>query len=110
MNSLPSSFERENLGQFLLENLQNITDKLDQIVTDSDRIILDNLLQETQILLEQVKYNSKTYQARADIFCQIDELWFQVWEQYREHLTCAMSINAYSSQKLENLEPDHKEK
>jgi hypothetical protein len=28
----------------------------------------------------------------------------------REHLTCAMSINAYSSQKLENLEPDHKEK
>jgi hypothetical protein len=27
-----------------------------------------------------------------------------------EHLTCAMSINAYSSQKLENLEPDHKEK
>ncbi len=37
MNSLPSSVERENLGQFLLENLQNITDKLDQIVTDSDR-------------------------------------------------------------------------
>ena len=27
-----------------------------------------------------------------------------------EHLTYAMSINAYSSQKLENLEPDHKEK
>jgi hypothetical protein len=83
MNSLPSSVERENLGQFLLENLQNITDKLDQIVTDSDRIILDNLLQETQILLEQVKDNSKTYQARADIFYQIDELWFQVWEQYK---------------------------
>ena len=83
MNSLPSSVERENLGQFLLENLQNITDKLDQIVTDSDRIILDNLLQETKILLEQVKDNSKTYQARADIFCQIDELWFQVWEQYK---------------------------
>ena len=83
MNSLQTSVERENLGQFLLENLQDITDKLDQIVTDSDRIILDNLLQETQILLEQVKDNSKTYQARADIFCQIDELWFQVWEQYK---------------------------
>jgi len=83
MNSLQTSVERENLGQFLLENLQDITDKLDQIVTDSDRIILDNLLQETQILLEQVKDNSKTYQARADIFCQIDELWFQVWKQYK---------------------------
>ncbi|MCZ8119188.1 MAG: hypothetical protein O9295_14295 [Microcystis sp. LE18-22.4A] len=83
MNSLPSSVERENLGQFLLENLQDITDKLNQIINDSDRIILDNLLQETQILLEQVKDNSKTYQARADIFCQIDELWFQVWEQYK---------------------------
>ena len=83
MNSLPSSVERENLGQILLENLQEITDKLDKIVTDSDRIILDNLLQETQILVEQVKDNSKTYQARADIFCQIDELWFQVWEQYK---------------------------
>ena len=87
MNSLPSSVERENLGQFLLENLQNITDKLDQIVTDSDRIILDNLLQETQILVEQVKDNSKTYQARADIFCQIDELWFQVWEQYKNEVS-----------------------
>ena len=83
MNSLQTSVERENLGQFLLENLQNITDKLDQIVTDSDRIILDNLLQETKILVEQVKDNSKTYQARADIFYQIDELWFQVWEQYK---------------------------
>jgi len=87
MNSLPSSVERENLGQFLLENLQDITDKLDQIVTDSDRIILDNLLQETQILVEQVKDNSKTYQARADIFCQIDELWFQVWEQYKNEVS-----------------------
>ncbi|WP_223210696.1 hypothetical protein, partial [Microcystis aeruginosa] len=82
--SLPSSVERENLGQFLLENLQNITDKLDQIVTDSDRIILDNLLQETKILFEQVKDNSKTYQARADIFYQINKLWFQVWKQYRD--------------------------
>jgi hypothetical protein len=87
MNSLPSSVERENLGQFLLENLQNITDKLDQIVTDSDRIILDNLLQETQILLEQVKDNSKTYQARADIFCQINQLWFQVWKQYKNEIS-----------------------
>ncbi|GCL54295.1 hypothetical protein NIES3806_16340 [Microcystis aeruginosa NIES-3806] len=84
MNSLPSSVERENLGQFLLENLQNITDKLDQIVTDSDRIILDNLLQETKILVEQVKDNSKTYQARADIFYQINKLWLQVWKQYRD--------------------------
>ena len=84
MNSLQTLVERENLGQFLLENLQNITDKLDQIVTDSDRIILDNLLQETKILFEQVKDNSKPYQARADIFYQINKLWFQVWKQYRD--------------------------
>jgi hypothetical protein len=37
---------------------------------------------------------------------QLCHLPFAIWE----HLTCAMSINAYSSQKLENLEPDHKEK
>jgi hypothetical protein len=87
MNSLPSSVERENLGQFLLENLQDITDKLNQIVSDSDRIILDNLLQETKILFEQVKDNSKTYQARADIFCQINQLWFQVWKQYKNEFS-----------------------
>jgi hypothetical protein len=97
MNSLPSSFERENLGQFLLENLQDITDKLDQIVTDSDRIILDNLLQETQILLEQVKDNSKTYQARADIFCQINQLWFQVWKQYKNEVS-ALELIQYIDQ------------
>jgi hypothetical protein len=84
MNSLPSSVERENLGQILLENLQEITDKLAQIVTDFDQIILDNLLQETKILLDRVKDNSKTYQARADIFVQINQLWFQVWKQYRD--------------------------
>jgi hypothetical protein len=84
MNSLPSSVERENLGQILLENLQEITDKLDKIVTDSDRIILDNLLQETKILLDRVKDNSKTYQARADIFGQINQLWLQVCKQYRD--------------------------
>jgi hypothetical protein len=84
MNSLPSSVERENLGQILLENLQDITDKLAQIANDSDRIILDNLLQETKILLDRVKYNSKTYQARADIFGRINQLWFQVWKQYRD--------------------------
>ena len=87
MNSLQTLVERENLGQFLLENLQDITDKLAQIVTDSDRIILDNLLQETQILFEQVKDNSKTYQARADIFCQINQLWFQVWKQYKNEIS-----------------------
>jgi hypothetical protein len=87
MNSLPSSVERENLGQFLLENLQNITDKLAQIVIDSDRIILDNLLQETKILVEQVKDNSKTYQARADIFYQINKLWLQVWKQYKNEIS-----------------------
>jgi hypothetical protein len=92
MNSLPSSVERENLGQFLLENLQNITDKLDQIVTDSDRIILDNLLQETKILFEQVKDKSKTYQARADIFCQINQLWFQVWKQYKNEISAVNLI------------------
>jgi len=84
MNSLPSSVERENLGQILLENLQDITDKLAQIVTDFDQIILDNLLQETKILLDRVKDNSKTYQARADIFGRINQLWFQVWKQYRD--------------------------
>ena len=84
MNSLQTLVERENLGQFLLENLQDITDKLNQIVTDSDRIILDNLLQETKILLDRVKYNSKTYQARADIFGQINQLWLQVCKQYRD--------------------------
>jgi len=29
---------------------------------------------------------------------------------FREHLTCATSINAYVSQKLENIELDQKEK
>ncbi|WP_260441206.1 MULTISPECIES: hypothetical protein [Microcystis] len=40
-------------------------------------------LQETKILVEQVKDHSKTYQARADIFGRINQLWFQVWEQYK---------------------------
>ncbi|NCQ95753.1 MAG: hypothetical protein GPJ13_17935 [Microcystis aeruginosa W11-06] len=97
MNSRQTSVERENLGQILLENLQEITDKLAQIVTDSDRIILDNLLQETKILFEQVKDNSKTYQARADIFWRINQLWFQVWKQYKNEVS-ALELIQYIDQ------------
>ncbi|CCI15694.1 conserved hypothetical protein [Microcystis aeruginosa PCC 9806] len=97
MNSLQTSVEQENLEQFLLENLQDITDKLAQIVTDSDRIILDNLLQETKILFEQVKDNSKTYQARADVFWQINQLWFQVWKQYKNEVS-ALELIQYIDQ------------
>ncbi|MDB9409210.1 hypothetical protein PN434_11870 [Microcystis aeruginosa CS-558/01A06] len=46
-------------------------------------MILPRYLQETKILVEQVKDHSKTYQARADIFGRINQLWFQVWEQYK---------------------------
>ncbi len=74
-----------------------ITDKLDQIVTDSDRIILDNLLQETKILLVRVMDNSKTYQARADIFGRINQLWFQVWEQYKNEFS-ALELIQYIDQ------------
>lgn len=84
MNSLETSIDQENLGQVLLKNLQDITDKLNQAATDSDKIILDNLLQETKTLLDQVKDESKTYQARADIFWRINKLWLQVWKQYKQ--------------------------
>jgi hypothetical protein len=105
MNSLPSSVERENLGQILLENLQEITDKLDKIVTDSDRIILDNLLQETKILLDRVKYNSKTYQARADIFGQINQLWLQVCKQYRDEDSALELIRIGKARNNHNAKP-----
>jgi hypothetical protein len=84
MNNLQSSVDEENLGQVLLKNLQDIKDKLAQIVTVSDRIILDNLLQETKILLDQVTDNSKTYQERYEILAKINELWFQVWKKYKQ--------------------------
>ena len=105
MNSLPSSVERENLGQILLENLQEITDKPDKIVTDSDRIILDNLLQETKILLDRVKYNSKTYQARADIFGQINQLWLQVCKQYRDEDSALELIRIGKARNNHNAKP-----
>jgi hypothetical protein len=46
-----------------------------------------------------VSFSHQNIKSKSD-HCQVK------WE----HLTCAMSINAYSRQKLENLELDHKEK
>jgi hypothetical protein len=84
MNNQQIPANKGDLGQALSKNLQYITDNFDRVLTSSNQIILDNLIQETKNLVNQITDNSQTYQEIADILGRIHQLWFQIWKQYRD--------------------------
>lgn len=72
------------LSQVVLEDIQHLKKHLDDILLNSDKNLIENLISETEFLLEQVKSNSKTYQEKYDTFNQITDSWFNVWRHYRD--------------------------
>lgn len=71
-------------SQAVLEELQYLKQHFDSVLISSDQILIENLIQETELLLEQVKDDSKTYQEKYEILNQLTESWFNVWEQYKD--------------------------
>lgn len=70
------------LGQMVLRDVQSLRDHLNQIFTGSKQSLIENLIQETEFLLDQTTDGSKTYQEKHDIFNQITNSWLDVWSHY----------------------------
>jgi hypothetical protein len=83
MNHIQIKEVDSTLGQVLLEDIQYLKQHLDDTLASSDQTLIKNLIEETEIFLEDVKDASKTYQERYDIFNQLNQSWFEVWNHYK---------------------------
>ena len=72
------------LSQAVLEDIQHLKQHLDNTLASSDLTLIRNLVKETELLLEQAKDHSKTYQERYCVFSQLTESWFNAWKHYKD--------------------------
>jgi hypothetical protein len=83
MNNIQIKVIDSTFNQVVLENIQYLKQHLDDILTSSDQTIIKNLIEETELVLQQAKDDSKTYQERYHVFDQLTQSWFGVWQQYK---------------------------
>lgn len=84
MNSIQMQGVNSTLSQVVLEDISYLKQHLDDILVNSDQTLIENLIEETEFLLEQAKNSSKTYQEKYDIFNQLTNSWFDVWRHYKD--------------------------
>lgn len=83
MNNIQIRGIDSTLSQIVLEDIQYLKQHLDDILTSSDQTIIENLIEETEFLLQQAKDDSKTYQEKYDTFNQLTQSWLDVWHHYK---------------------------
>lgn len=83
MNNIQIKGIDSTLSQIVLEDIQELKQHLNDILKSSDQTIIENLIEETEFLLQQAKDESKTYQERYDVFNQLTQSWFDVWHHYK---------------------------
>ncbi|HEY9631348.1 MAG TPA: hypothetical protein V6C84_29000 [Coleofasciculaceae cyanobacterium] len=71
------------LCQVVLEDIQYLKQHLDDTLVSSDQTLIKNLIEETESLVEDAKNVLKTYQERYEIFHQLSQSWFKVWNHYK---------------------------
>lgn len=91
MNNIQVKGVDSTLGQVVLEDIQYLKQHLDDILVNSDQTLIENLIEETEFLLEQSKSNSKTYQEKYNTFDQLTNSWFKAWKHYK-HISEAINL------------------
>lgn len=86
MNNIQIKEIDSTLSQVVLEDIQRLKQHLNDILAISDRVLIGNLIEETEFFLEQAKDTSKNYQEKYDIFHQLTQSWFDVWNHYKNTL------------------------
>jgi hypothetical protein len=91
-----------NPSQVVLDDIQYLKKNLNEILVNSHQSLVENLIKETEHLIEQTKDESKTYYEKYLLFGQVNELWFDAHKHYRdtpsaiEFIKCIDHITNYS--------------
>lgn len=84
MNNIQMKGVSSTLSQVVLEDINYLKQHLDDILVNSDQTLIENLIEETEFLLEQAKSSSKTYQEKYNTFNQLTNSWLNAWSHYRD--------------------------
>lgn len=84
MNNIQMKGVNSTFSQVVLEDIHYLKQHLDDILVNSDQALIENLIEETEFLLEQAKSSSKTYQEKYNAFNQLTDSWFDAWRHYRD--------------------------
>lgn len=83
MNNIQMKGVDSTLSKIILEDIHYLKQHLNNILANSDKTLIENLIEETEFLLQQAKDDSKTYQERYELFNQLTQSWFEVWHHYK---------------------------
>jgi len=83
MNNIQMKGVNSSLSQVVLEDIHYLKQHLDDILVSSDQTLIENLIEETEFLLEQAKSSSKTYQEKYNTFHQLTNSWLDAWRHYK---------------------------
>lgn len=84
MNNIQVKGDERRIGEAILENIQAVQLHLDNILTDSDKIIIENLLEETKNLWNRIKDNSRSYTEKHEVFNRLSKAWLAVVQHYKD--------------------------
>jgi hypothetical protein len=84
MNNIQIEGVDSSLSRAVLEDIYSLKKHLDDILTSSDKTLIENLTQEAELLLGQAKDDSKTYHERYVVFSRLTESFFDAWRHYKD--------------------------
>lgn len=79
-------------------DLQQVQQRLEDMVQHSSTILLKNLVEETRSQIAQTYIKSITDRERAAIFASINQAWLRLWEQFKHIPEVKTMIISYEAQ------------
>lgn len=81
-------------SQVVSRDVHFIEQHLDEVLAASDLTLFTNLIEETELVLEQAKDSSTTYRKKYEILERINQSWFSLWKKYKDDSKAAGIIEA----------------
>lgn len=80
-------------NQNISNYIQNIKHHLNEVVSNSEQIYIQNLIEETEIVLKKVTVidNSITYREKGELFLELNKSWLDLWGHYK-HIPEAVEL------------------
>ena len=78
----------KNISKIVLADIQYIQENLNDVLRNSEKTIIENLIEETRFLIQQAQDNSrtKTYYDKYLVFDKINKLWFDLHKHYKDSI------------------------
>jgi hypothetical protein len=84
MNKIQLRGVDSSLSQIVSDDIQYLKKHLNEILINSHQSFVENLIKETECLIEQGKDESKDYYDKHLLFGKVTEIWFDAHKHYRD--------------------------